>query len=170
MVVTLPMQAFEKALWTRPQKQALLSSCQKHLLHTLLAVMAYFCIMSALAHEARAADSNNSTPGGRHEGRAVFDWRDTPTQSSPYDTSQPNLSLYHPAQTDYGQWNTLDRDDRKVALAEIAADIIGYSFKATSIGRGILALREPIQGSGKDVHCSQRFTLKRYFLRCGLKF
>ena len=162
MVVEMPMQALLKALWKRPQKQALLGSRFNHLLHTLLAVTACFflnCACSA-AHAGEREFKNDPT-------RQIFDWRDPATSTG----APPNLSLYRPPAADYGAWGEMSRDDRKVALAQIVAGIVGYNLNASKVGKAILALREPIQGSGKsNLHCSQRFTTTRYFLRCGLKF
>lgn len=155
----MPILALLEALWTRPQKQAWYGSCYRKCLQSLLTV-AIAITLTILCHEAHAAADRDSH-------RELFDWRDPATSTG----APPNLSLYRPAPADYGKWSDMSNDDRKVTLAQMLVDIVGYNLNATRLGKGILALREPLQGGGKsNLACSQRFTTSRYFLRCKLKF
>ena len=80
------------------------------------------------------------------------------------------MSPFVPAPTQYMRFDEMDRGDRRLALAQVALQVVGKALEHP-LGRALLAIREPLRDLGGDgIACKQRFSTKSYFLKCGIKF
>ena len=79
------------------------------------------------------------------------------------------LSPFTPAPNEYKRFEEMSKDDRRLALGQIAVGVLAQTLD-NRVGRAMLAITDPLQGTGGGVSCKQRFSMKSYLLRCRLKF